>query len=112
VSYVRHQGALVLHRWRLDEVAWSAELLLTELTSNVVRHARTLFNVGLTWDGRTLRGEVSDANPLPPEPEDHEPGPDDLSGRGLVLVEQLSDRWGFDQRYHGKTVWFAIAAAA
>jgi len=28
-----------------------------------------------------------------------------------VLVEELADRWGFDERYHGKTVWFEIKAA-
>jgi hypothetical protein len=65
VPYLRHQAGLVLHLWRLDDVAWTVELLLTELASNVVRHARTLFNVGMVWDGHTLRGEVTDANPVP-----------------------------------------------
>ncbi len=112
VPYLRHQAGLVLHLWRLDETAWTTELLLTELASNVVRHARTLFSVGMTWDGRTLRGEVTDANPAPPRPEDHQPGRDESSGRGLVLVGQIATRWGCEQRYHGKTVWFEIPATA
>jgi anti-sigma regulatory factor (Ser/Thr protein kinase) len=110
VPYLRHQAGLVLHLWRLDDVAWTVELLLTELASNVVRHARTLFNVGMVWDGHTLRGEVTDANPVPPEPEDRSE-PDGTGGRGLMLVEELADRWGFDERCHGKTVWFEIKAA-
>jgi anti-sigma regulatory factor (Ser/Thr protein kinase) len=34
--------------------------------------------------------------------------PLDTSGRGLVHVERLSDRWGVDLLSHGKTTWFEM----
>jgi len=110
VPYLRHQADMVLHLWHLDDVAGDVELLLTELASNVVRHARTLFNVGLVWDGRTLRGEITDANPEPPQEQD-DPAADRLGGRGLFLVDQLAQRWGYDQHRYGKTVWFEVPAS-
>src|SRR3954453_21679022 len=108
--YVRRQAAAVLRRWQLDEVVAEVELLVDELAGNAVRHARTPFSVTLTWDGHTLRGEVTDVNPLPPQPK-HSPPPDDLGGRGLLLVSRLADRWGFEGHSRGKTVWFELDPA-
>ena len=104
VPYLRRQVERVLHLWRLDELAWQVELVVTELATNAVRHARTLFTVAMTWDGRRLRIEVSDAHPVPPEPRDGVPA-DATGGRGLLLVEQLADRWGYDPHERGKTIW-------
>jgi hypothetical protein len=50
-------------------VGWVAELLLTELVANAVRHARSPFTVLVRWNGRVLRCEVTDANPLSPDPQ-------------------------------------------
>jgi anti-sigma regulatory factor (Ser/Thr protein kinase) len=107
VPYVRRQAASVLHLWHLDDLAPTVELLVDELAGNAVRHARTPFSVTLTWDGRTLRGEVTDVNPVPPQPK-LSTGPDELGGRGLLLVSQVSDRWGFEGHSRGKTVWFEL----
>jgi anti-sigma regulatory factor (Ser/Thr protein kinase) len=107
VPYVRRQAAAVLRLWRLDEVAAEVELLVDELAGNAVRHARTPFSVTLTWDGRTLRGEVTDVNPLPPQPR-LATTPDELGGRGLLLVIGMADRWGFEGHSRGKTVWFEL----
>jgi anti-sigma regulatory factor (Ser/Thr protein kinase) len=104
VPYLRRQVERVLHLWRLDALAWQVELVVTELATNAVRHARTLFTVAMTWDGRRLRIEVSDAHPVPPEPRDEIPA-DSTGGRGLLLVEQLADRWGYDPHERGKTIW-------
>jgi hypothetical protein len=40
------------------------------------------------------------------------PGPDDLGGRGLWVVEQLSTLWGCDADRDGKTVWFELSGPA
>src|SRR4051812_6347004 len=82
VPYVRRQAAAVLRLWELEEFAWAVELLIDELAGNAVRHARTPFSVALIWDGRTLRGEVTDVNPQPPQPR-LATGTDELDGRGL-----------------------------
>jgi len=68
VPSVREQAARVISLWQLDDVGSVAELLLTELVANAVRHARTPFTVLVRWNGRVLRCEVTDANPLSPTP--------------------------------------------
>ena len=108
VPYVRRQVEAVLALWELDDLAWAAELIVTELTANVVRHARTLFTVGLFWNGRVLHGEVSDANPVPPVPQNGV-GLDQTGGRGLLLVGEIADRWGVERHQRGKTVWFELS---
>jgi anti-sigma regulatory factor (Ser/Thr protein kinase) len=104
VPYLRRQVRRVLQLWHLEYLAWRVELVVTELTTNAVRHARTLFTVAMTWDGSKLRIEVSDAHPVPPVPGDHL-SPEALGGRGLRLVEQVADRWGYDPHEQGKTIW-------
>jgi serine/threonine-protein kinase RsbW len=101
----------VLDLWRVDAgLTWAVELLLTELATNGLRHARTPFTITLTWDGHLLRGEVTDANPQPLRVQP-EVSPEALSGRGLLLVSEIATAWGVDMHQHGKTVWFSIAQA-
>ena len=108
VAYVRHQARVVLSLWALDHLAADAELLLGELASNAVRHARTPFTVALSSDGHNLRGEVSDANLLPPQAHLTD-DPDATNGRGLLLVDRIAERWGTNRLPHGKRVWFELA---
>ena len=108
VPYVRRQAQAVLRLWDVDEeLIWPIELILTELASNVVQHARTPLTLMLAWNGHTVRGEVSDANPQPPRPQDIVP-PDSPGGRGLLLVRDLATAWGAQLHRNGKTVWFTI----
>ena len=88
-----------------ESVAGDAILLTSELASNVVLHARTPFELEVIVDG-CIRIVVRDRSSQ--EPVVHHPAPDELGGRGLLLVETLSDRWGFEANGHGKTVWFEI----
>jgi hypothetical protein len=53
-----------------------------------------------------IRVEVDD--PSATAPTVRHPGPNDPWGRGLLLVDALSDRWGTDLRTDGKTVWFEL----
>lgn len=97
--------------WNLTpDATATAALLLSELLTNAVTHARVppgrelRARCALLPDG-TLRLEVDDANNTEPQPRD--PAPDDESGRGLPLVATLSARWGTTPRPYGigKTVW-------
>lgn len=89
-------------------------LLVGELTANAVRHSRAPgrdFALRLVLDPETgrVRIEVSDANPEPPPARPVDPGPDDESGRGLLLVDILAARWGTSPRSPvGKTVWAEV----
>jgi anti-sigma regulatory factor (Ser/Thr protein kinase) len=82
-------------------------VLVSELAMNAVQHARTPFEVTVEVTRRTLRVEVTDsgggtaqARPLPPATS--------LHGRGLFIVDQLSDAWGATSLGAGKSVWFTI----
>ncbi|MGO4462220.1 ATP-binding protein [Streptomyces sp. M-16] len=95
-----------LVRWGLDNVADGAELALTELVANVVRHVPDRgCSVLIQRRPGGLRVEVTDTCPAAPRVA---PGGDPLDegGRGLRLVQAVTDRWGVLPRSAGKTVWF------
>ena len=86
-----------------------AILLVSELATNAVMHARTDFVVrvlGTPVAGR-VRIEVEDGNERPPSIA-HTP-PEATSGRGLQLVQTLADAWGVDASPSGKVVWFELS---
>ncbi|MEU3652156.1 ATP-binding protein [Streptomyces sp. NPDC032161] len=91
-----------------------AGLVVAELAANAALHGHVPgrdFRVSLTVDGDTLRIEVTDArgDALP-----RLPGPDDesVTGRGLLIVEALSVRWGVQVGpFPRKTVWADVALA-
>ena len=90
-----------------EALVGDAVLLTSELVSNAVIHARTAFEVVIDV-GTTVRIEVRDGSPGSPVV--RHPAPDALGGRGLLLVESLAHRWGFESNGAGKTVWFELDA--
>jgi anti-sigma regulatory factor (Ser/Thr protein kinase) len=95
-----------LQNWRCDEHVDTARLLVSELVTNVVVHAGTDATVCIALDRDRLRIEVTDGCGEPPR--SRQIVPDDLSGRGIPIVEALGDAWGVDPRTGGKTVWAEI----
>ncbi len=114
------------------DVGANAALIVSELATNAVLHARTTFIVVARRKGPNgIRLEVTDASrdpvemPLPPpplasgvleDPEELEAIREALvdagtTGRGLSLVAELSDGWGVTPARSGKTVWAELAAA-
>lgn len=87
-----------------------AALLVSELATNAVLHARTDFVVRVITSNGKVRVEVEDANERPPSVA-HTP-PEATSGRGLQLVQTLADAWGVEGRPDGKLVWFELAATS
>ena len=107
-SRARHALRALLEPLGLDTDA--AELLVSELVSNAVRYAgggEVLVRARLA-DG-LLRVEVLDSSEVVP-PLPSEPAPADAeSGRGLLLVEALAERWGAEPVPGGKRLWFELA---
>jgi serine/threonine-protein kinase RsbW len=105
VRLARHATQDTLASWGLDHLEETAALLVSELVSNAVRHARTgpVLKLGLAACGTYLRMEVVDANPDPPLP--RTPAVLDESGFGFVLIEALADKWGVRETATGKGVW-------
>ena len=83
-------------------------LLVTELVSNSVRHARSETVVLKVLVGRSaVLTEVTDGGPGFDPASTPEPGTDD-SGWGLFLVERLAHRWGVNQSDDQTRVWFEL----
>ena len=89
-----------------SEVAELAVLLVSELASNAVLHARTAFEVVIHVDNQHLRVEVHDGSPALPTLKDYVA--ESITGRGLHMVAASADNWGFDVHDDGKVVWFEL----
>lgn len=95
-----------LGEWALDQAADDVLLLVSELVTNAVHHARSAVELTLRTDGKAVRVEIRDDSPAPPV---HQAFTDDrLRGRGIALVDALSTRWGVEPVRDGKTVWFEV----
>lgn len=85
------------------------ELILSEIASNCVRHTSSSFNVSVNSSVERIRVEVSDQGSGIPEM--RSPLPTEPNGRGLRVVDLLSERWGVrtNDPFVGKTIWFDVA---
>lgn len=91
-----------LERWGLDSHAFTAEMVVSELVTNVIRHATGTATVRLIRD-QALTLEVSDEATTAPHL--RHARIQDEDGRGLLIVAALTDRWGTRYTEEGKTVW-------
>lgn len=95
-----------LGAWGVDQGVDEALLVVSELVSNAVVHARTAVGVRVLYDGVTVRLEVRDENSRLPA---LAPCPlDATSGRGLTLIGALSSNWGIEHFGDGKVIWAEI----
>ena len=90
----------------LDGMTDTAVLLVSELVANAVLHAHTDLVLVVRIDDERATVEVHDGSAGAPTVKDYS----SLSGtgRGLVLVEALADRWGMEPTHGGKFVWFEL----
>ncbi|WP_371645494.1 MULTISPECIES: SpoIIE family protein phosphatase [unclassified Streptomyces] len=102
VSRVRNACARRLADWGLEDIAFTTELILSELITNAIRYGSEPIRVRLLYD-RSLICEVSDGSSTSPHlrrAEDTDEG-----GRGLFLVAQFAQRWGTRYTARGKIIW-------
>ncbi|GAA0966013.1 ATP-binding protein [Actinocorallia libanotica] len=98
-----------------DDVADDAAVILSELLSNALRHARPLpggeGEVKVSWIkvGDTVELAVTDGGAIT-EPRKGQPALSSLGGRGLGIVEILSQSWGVRRDDQGNTVWAHLHA--
>lgn len=102
-AVVRHLSAMHV----ADEVVRTAALLISELTTNAILHAKPPIRCAafLTHfeDHTNIRLEVWDSSTAPLVMRD--PMMDEEFGRGLRLVDTLSSRWGWQRTQRGKYAW-------
>lgn len=111
VACARLHARQVLWEWGLSALAENAELLVSELMTNAIHAsppAGRIQPVGL-WlssDRSRLLILVQDTSHYPPEPADGA-GDNDERGRGLLIIEAISAKWGWDAKEDrsGKAVW-------
>lgn len=91
-----------LAQWGLEDLAFSTELIVSELVTNAIRYGRPPIRLRLIRDD-ALICEVSDSGETAPHL--RRAHVFDEGGRGLLLVAQLSRRWGSRQTGAGKIIW-------
>ncbi len=110
VSAARRYTAAQLSRWGLRSRSCIASLVVSELTTNAVRHARSGFELDLSHADGTLRIAVRDESRMAPVLRELDVESD--AGRGLRIVAELASEWGFELRVDGKLVWARVSDSA
>lgn len=112
-AFVRHELARDLARYDLpSEAIDNAVLVVSELVGNAVRHtpSSTSGTLDVSWDVddsgvRVCVGDPSNQPPRARVAQVHE-----TAGRGLMIVEAMSDDWGVERGVHGKRIWAHVPA--
>ncbi|KOV57366.1 hypothetical protein ADK64_40265 [Streptomyces sp. MMG1121] len=119
IGQVRRIVSAQLRYWHMDPLIDGAALGVTELLSNVHRHARPdkSCTVELELLPDRLTVSVRDNDPRLPVPADTADAPDAgllaTCGRGLAMVAAVSESWGArPDGENGKVVWFTLPAPA
>ena len=107
VAPIRKQVLGQLERWSLIEASFTAELVVSELVTNAIRYGSRPIRLRLIHDAATLIVEVSDTSHTAPHLRRAKMF--DEGGRGLLLVAQLTQRWGSRHTPEGKTIWAELA---
>ncbi|MFF9011894.1 ATP-binding protein [Streptomyces sp. NPDC014870] len=119
IGQVRRIVSAHLRYWHLDALIDHAALGVTELLTNVHRHAQPdkmcTVEIELLLDRLTV--SVHDHDPRIPHVDGRAglPHPDDVdecatSGRGLAIIEAVSESWGIRPHDTGKVIWFTLPA--
>ncbi|MFE2262508.1 SpoIIE family protein phosphatase [Streptomyces griseosporeus] len=106
----RHMIRAAVRTWGARDRADEIELVADELITNALMHTEGAAVVTLrvlTGAERRLRVEVEDSSSALPRR--REAGESGVSGRGLLLVDLLTDVWGVEARGGGKCVWCEFA---
>ncbi|MGW3508847.1 SpoIIE family protein phosphatase [Streptomyces sp. NPDC000994] len=110
LTRARHMIRTAVRAWGAGEDSYEIELVADELITNALIHTEGAAIVTLrvlSGPDRRLRIEVEDSSSALPRR--REPGEDGVSGRGLLLVDRLTDVWGVEARGGGKCVWCEFA---
>jgi anti-sigma regulatory factor (Ser/Thr protein kinase) len=109
--HARRFVATAMKAWGLADLVERAELLTSEVVTNAIVHAHSPVHLVVEAQSSSVVVEVKDAAaPTQVVIEGEEVAEAD-HGRGMVLVDALSDRWGSWDVDGGKVVWFALLAA-
>ena len=108
VREARRLVARTLREWSLEHLEESATLLVSEVVTNAVLHARTAVCIEVERRAAVLRVTVADGSPRTPQRRRHELSAG--TGRGLGLLATLATDWGSGPAEDpwAKDVWFEL----
>ncbi|SCL39681.1 Histidine kinase-like ATPase domain-containing protein [Micromonospora rhizosphaerae] len=110
VGAAREARALITDgctRWEVPELAEPACIAVTEMVNNVVAHAQTPMTVRVAPGDSSLHLAVRDRSPRQPAFAGLAPLTS-AGGRGLLLIDTVSRRWGSTPVPDGKVVWCVL----
>lgn len=112
-AFVRRQLACDLTYHQLPAAAIEDIVLVaTELLGNAVRHTRPSksHTLDVSWDIDASGVRVCVSDPSAQTPRRRAAADDDIGGRGLTIVDAVSDDWGVKHGAHGKSVWAHVSS--
>jgi serine phosphatase RsbU (regulator of sigma subunit)/anti-sigma regulatory factor (Ser/Thr protein kinase) len=106
VGHARDLVDAQLTDWGIQDAVFTAELVVSELITNAIRHGQAPVQLRLIREN-TLICEVSDGSSTAPHL--RRARTMDEGGRGLFIVAQLTERWGTRHGPGGKTIWSELS---
>jgi len=105
LGVARHAVRPMLHGWGFRDSDWlnDAELVVSELVGNAVRHGGGCLSVDLQAHQEHVTVGAADGSAVVPRRREADEG-----GRGLLIIEALSTRWGVHDHQGGKRVWVQL----
>lgn len=109
VPRARHLTAQRLEELHVDDagVRATAELLVSELVTNVIKHTGSRPTLTVSRDDQLVRIEVADEEAAG-VPLERDVDVTAEHGRGLLLVSALASAWGYDRSDEGKRIWVEL----
>jgi anti-sigma regulatory factor (Ser/Thr protein kinase) len=112
LTSVRIARAFVAHameEWRADVDRAAVEVATSEIVTNAIRHAGSPVKVTVRLVDDIVRVDIADGSRVLPVV--RHVSPDTTSGRGMNIVEAVTDDWGVEvDDTGGKAVWFTVGA--
>lgn len=103
VAGIRAEVTGRLRSWGLEELAFTTELVISELVTNAIRYGIEPIRLRVLHDGTSLICEVADGSSTSPHL--RRAATTDEGGRGLFLVARFTQRWGTRYTARGKVIW-------
>lgn len=106
VPAARRWTVATLTGWGLVDTGWTAAQVVSELATNCTLHARSEFTLRLSVEGECVRVEAVDGSSAGLQARSYSATA--TTGRGLRIVESLSEAWGVSPEGDGKAVWAVL----
>ncbi|MFJ8596923.1 SpoIIE family protein phosphatase [Streptomyces sp. NPDC093598] len=103
VAAIRAEVTGRLRTWGLEEMAFTTELIVSELVTNAIRYGIAPIRLRVLHDRDSLICEVADGSSTSPHL--RRAATTDEGGRGLFLVARFAQRWGTRYKARGKVIW-------